>query len=242
MISISINHIFALPNCAVLQCTSGPISSSGTRRSTLSSSCCLSQRTLPGADVDYERSRSNVNVKIDIPNPHPLSRLTLTTFRWLQPLDIAFNLVFKRVLKEIAAKWLAKNMAEQLKMNGGDPSRVKLDIGLKVMKPLFVIWFCAALQAMTSARNVAHNLKGWDISNMSKAFLPEHQHPASVEYLKAEEMADNGTLFANITGKSKGGANADAIMLEGNLTLTLIIQPISNPDPDCSVQRARLRC
>jgi len=160
----------------------------------------------------------------------------------LQPLDIAFNLVFKRVLKEIAAKWLAKNMAEQLKMYGGDPSRVKLDIGLKVMKPLFVIWFCAALQAMTSARNVAHNLKGWDISNMSKAFLPEHQHTGSVEYLKAEEMADNGTLFANITGKSKGGANADAIMLEGNLTLTLIIQPISNPDPDCSVQRARLRC
>jgi hypothetical protein len=175
-----------------------------------------------------------------------LTRLTLTTFRWLQPLDIAFNLVFKRILKETAAKWLAKNMAEQLKMCGGDPSKVKLDIGLKAMKPLFVIWFCDTLKEMMSARNVAHNLKGWDISNMSNAFLSEHHALDSVEYCKAEKMASDGTLFANITGKSKGGDNADAIMLDyfgrlgGNLTLTLIIQPITNPDPDCSVQRARL--
>lgn len=132
-------------------------------------------------------------------------------------------------------------------MCGGDPSRVKLDIGLKAMKPLFVIWFSAALKEMMSARNVAHNLKGWDINNMSNAFLPEHHALDSVEYCKAEKMASDGTLFANmLTGESKGGDNADAIMLDyygrlgGNLTLTLIIQPISNPDPDCSVQRARL--
>ena len=86
-----------------------------------------------------------------------------------------------------------------------------------------VIWFCAALEAMKSVRNVAHNLKGWDISEMSKAFLSEHNAQDSVEYLKAEEMAADGTLFANITGKSKGGDNADAIMLEGKLTLTLIL-------------------
>ena len=81
---------------------------------------------------------------------------------------------------------------------------------------------------------------------MSNAFLSEHHALDSVEYCKAEKMASDGTLFANITGKSKGGDNADAIMLDyfgrlgGNLTLTLIIQPISNPDPDCSVQRAPL--
>ena len=91
------------------------------------------------------------------------------------------------------------------------------------MKPLFVIWFCAALEAMKSVRNVAHKLKGWDINEVSKAFLSEHNAQDSVEYLKAEEMAADGTLFANITGKSKGGDNADAIMLEGNLTLTLIL-------------------
>ena len=126
--------------------------------------------------------------------------------RWLQPLDIAFNLVFKRILKEIAAKWLAMCMAEQLKMHGGDPSKVNLNVGLKVMKPLFVLWLCATLEAMMKEHNVAHNKKGWDMSKMSEAFLPEHNSKDSDEYLNAEEMAANGTLFANITGKKGGGA------------------------------------
>jgi hypothetical protein len=55
---------------------------------------------------------------------------------WLQPLDLSFNLTFKRCLKQAAGMWLSSELQEQIAALQ-DPADVKLDIRLSYLKPHF---------------------------------------------------------------------------------------------------------
>lgn len=91
---------------------------------------------------------------------------------WLQPLGLVFNLVFKRLLKQLAGMWLASEMQEQLATTR-DPTNVKLNIKLSYLKPHFCAWNAEALRQMATKRSLM--LRGWDESGMGRALLLAHR-------------------------------------------------------------------
>ena len=122
---------------------------------------------------------------------------------YLQPLDISFNYVFKAILRGIAAKWLGNYVADELRKNGRDPTKVKLDIRLTTIKPRFCEWVAAALEEMAGKKELI--MRGWKESRMGEAFGLVDMLEESAEYQKAQELDENGELFASFTSKKRAG-------------------------------------
>ena len=129
---------------------------------------------------------------------------------WLQPLDLTFNLAFKRLLKQAAGMWLASTMQEQISQVR-DPSLVKLNLELNYLKPFFCGWLASSLAKMASNKDVI--LRGWNESGMGLALSLAQDangtfNRTSPEFVEAARLQAAGELSKALSGK-KGGASLD---------------------------------
>ena len=122
---------------------------------------------------------------------------------WLQPLDISFNGVFKSILRQQASLRLCQYMQDQLQLNGGDPSKVTLDLTLTFLKPLFCHWLSNAHSLMAERHSVIK--RGWDESGMGRAMeLADEENGfdrTTPEFLEALALQEEGTLWEKFTDK-----------------------------------------
>ena len=123
---------------------------------------------------------------------------------WLQPLDISFNGVFKSILRQGASLWLCRYMQDQLQLNGGDPSKVTLDLTLTFLKPLFCHWLSNAQSLMAERHSVIK--RGWDESGMGRAMqLADEENGfdrTTPEFLEALALQEEGKLWEKFTERS----------------------------------------
>jgi hypothetical protein len=115
----------------------------------------------------------------------------------LQPLDVDFNMPFKRYLKDLACKWLAAFVTGQLAA-GVAPDEVKVD----VKKSALVEPYCSWIQRAHTwaARDKAMLKRSWTKTGITIAW--EFDSPVRAEMLKtAKEMQEAGTLFTWIKKK-----------------------------------------
>ena len=117
---------------------------------------------------------------------------------WLQPLDISFNSLFKRMLRQLAGEWLANYMRQQL-LQVTDPTKVKLNISLTALKPHFTSWVAEALAEVN--KQTATIMRGWEESGMGEAMRLAQQGKESEEFQVAARMHSNGELFEKFTMK-----------------------------------------
>ena len=122
---------------------------------------------------------------------------------WLQPLDISFNGVFKCLLRQEASQWLCQHMQDQLELNGGDPSKVHLDLTLSFLKPHFCEWLSNAHAKMAHRHSVIK--RGWDESGMGRAMdLADEANGfdrTTPEFLEAMALQEEGRLWEKFTDK-----------------------------------------
>ena len=124
---------------------------------------------------------------------------------WLQPLDLAFNLIFKGELKQHAGMWLSSMMQEQM-TTIADPTECKLDIRLSTLKPHFCSWLQLAFIAMSEKQAIILK-KGWAESGMGMALdLAQLEsgefNGNSPEFKEAEVLQEKGFLFERFTDKT----------------------------------------
>ena len=148
---------------------------------------------------------------------------------WLQPLDISFNGTFKFLLRNYAGTWLAEMVTEQLRQANNDPSQVKLDVRLSVLKKPFAQWNAAVLEEMDKRTAVIK--RGWDESGMGGGMdLVESKGADCEEFRVAERMEAAGKLFEKFTMKKKAEL-AEAL-------LTARFKDLMGDEVDAEVQRA----
>ena len=118
---------------------------------------------------------------------------------WLQPLDISFNCLFKRILRQLAGEWLANYMRQQL-LQVSDPTQVKLNITLSNLRPHFARWVALALKQINSHTGTIK--RGWDESEMGEAIRLAVTHGKDCEEFRtAAIMDERGELFHKFTMK-----------------------------------------
>ena len=117
---------------------------------------------------------------------------------WLQPLDIGCNGPFKRVLRQLAGEWLAEHMRQQL-LICKDPTKVRLNVTLKALRPHFTRWVAKALAAVSEMKSAM--MRGWEESQMAEGMRLAAKGRESEEFKMAEQMEKNGTLFHKYTMK-----------------------------------------
>ena len=117
---------------------------------------------------------------------------------WLQPLDISFNGPFKRMLRQLAGEWLAEHMRQQL-LICKDPTKVRLNVTLKALRPHFTRWVAKALAAVSEMKCAM--MRGWEESQMAEGMRLAAKGRVTEEFKMAEQMEKNGTLFQKYTMK-----------------------------------------
>jgi hypothetical protein len=137
---------------------------------------------------------------------------------WLQPLDLTFNWMFKKLLKNAAGAWLSSQMLDQMALCNMDPTKVKLNVSLTHLRPHFCYWVRDALEMMASKQNLIY--RGWTDSGMGQALELAHGRETdsgfvfnteSELYLEAVKLNDMGKLFENFTAKL-GSAGAEKFL------------------------------
>jgi hypothetical protein len=71
------------------------------------------------------------------------------------------------------------------------------------IKPRFCEWVAAALEEMAGKKELI--MRGWKESRMGEAFGLVDMLEESAEYQKAQELDENGVLFASFTSKKRAG-------------------------------------
>ena len=117
---------------------------------------------------------------------------------FLQPLDITVNYVFKQKLTRLAATWLSEQVQIQLRANGGDVTKIKIDTTLTAIKGPFVGWVAKAIAELKDRKDVV--LRGWTESRLAEALTLGRE---SKEYKDAAALEDEGKSFSSSTGKKR---------------------------------------
>ena len=108
---------------------------------------------------------------------------------WLQPLDLSWNGPFKSILRTEAGTWLAKYVAEQLRICK-DPAKVQLNVKKSYLQKFFTSWVSRAVEKMAAREDVVQ--RGWDLSGMWKALRLAKQGKGSEEFETAAAMNQAG--------------------------------------------------